>query len=102
MKIIWYEEMKENLEKIIHETTGFLGYKLTENKVEILKDNLTIETFRQAEQGLFGPISPMGKEFFRKGIVGDWKNYFGGKTLLSWAQWISDHLEGTDIVIPKN
>ena len=102
MKFIWYEEMKENLDKVIHETTRFLDHKLTENKVEILKDNLTIETFRKVEKGLFGPNSPLGKQFFRKGIVGDWKNYFEGKTLLAWDQWISDHLDGTDIAIPNN
>ena len=94
--------MKQNLEKIIEETSSFLGYNLTSNKIETLKNNLTIETFRKAEKEVYGPESPLGKEFFRKGIVGDSKNYFQGKTLLAWDQWISDHIAGTDITIPNN
>ena len=101
MKVIWYEEMKDSLSKVIKETSDFLGYHLTENKIETLKDNLTIEIFRNAEKS-FGPNSPLANDFFRKGIVGDWKNYFHGKTLLAWDQWISDNLEGTDIVIPNH
>ena len=101
MKFIWYEEMKENLEKVIEETSNFLACNLTENKIETLKDNLTIETFRNAEK-CFGPNNPLANDFFRKGIVGDWKNYFHGKTLLSLDKWISDNLEDTDIVIPNH
>jgi hypothetical protein len=38
-------------------------------------------------------------KFFRKGEVGDWKNYFCGEKLEEWDQWIKTHLDGTDIKI---
>ena len=39
----------------------------------------------------------MFTQFFRKGQVGDWKNYFGGEKLSQWDQWIADNLQGTDL-----
>ena len=36
-------------------------------------------------------------KFFRKGKVGDWKNYFEGESLSQWDQWIAENLEGTDL-----
>ena len=39
----------------------------------------------------------MYTKFFRKGQVGDWKNYFAGEKLGQWDQWIADNLQGTDL-----
>ena len=36
-------------------------------------------------------------QFFRKGQIGDWKNYFTGQKLEEWDAWIKQNLEGTDI-----
>ncbi len=36
-------------------------------------------------------------KFFRKGQVGDWKNYFEGENLSQWDQWIAENLKGTDL-----
>ena len=103
MKIIWYEDMKTNTTKIIQETTDFLKYQLSSNQLEQLENYLTFDNLKQVGfPGGENGDSPMGKNFFRKGIVGDWKNYFDGKMVLSWNEWIADHLEGTDIVLPNH
>ena len=34
---------------------------------------------------------------FRKGIVGDWKNYFEGERLKELDEWIEECLKGTGI-----
>ena len=41
----------------------------------------------------------MMNKFFRKGQVGDWKNYFSGEKLEEWDKWIGQHLEGTNLKI---
>ena len=41
----------------------------------------------------------MMTKFFRKGKVGDWKNYIKGENEDRWSKWISDNIEGTDIKI---
>ena len=57
--------------------------------------NLKILWFEDMKKDL---IKAMTK-FFRKGEVGDWKNYFSGKKLEEWDAWIKTNLEGTDIKI---
>ena len=42
------------------------------------------------------------KNFIRKGMVGDWKNYFNEENNKVWDKWIAENLEGTDIVLPKS
>ena len=37
--------------------------------------------------------------FFRKGEVGDWKNYLTGDNLMHWDDWIKSNLEGTELEI---
>jgi len=43
-------------------------------------------------------ISPdaEGNQFIRKGIVGDWKNYFDEAMNRDWDPWIQDQLKDTD------
>ena len=38
--------------------------------------------------------------FFRRGEVGDWKNYFAGDNLKLLDDWIKSNLEGTELDIP--
>ena len=38
-------------------------------------------------------------KFFRKGEVGDWKDYFSGEKLQNWDEWIQKNLQGTEIKI---
>ena len=39
------------------------------------------------------------QRFFRKGGLGDWKNYFQGENLKTWDEWIEENLAGTDITL---
>jgi hypothetical protein len=42
-------------------------------------------------------MKKMMTNFFRKGQIGDWKNYFTGDKLKEWDDWIEDNLTGTEI-----
>ena len=42
-------------------------------------------------------LKQMFTHFFRKGQVGDWKNYFKGETLNQWDEWIANNLQETDL-----
>ena len=42
-------------------------------------------------------MNQMMTKFFRKGTVGDWKNYIEGENENRWNEWIKNNLEGTDI-----
>ena len=70
-------------------------------QVLTLDDHLYIGNHRKhGTESLFGKDNPMNdnmERFFRKGQIGDWKNYFSGEKLQEWDEWISQNLEGTDI-----
>ena len=42
------------------------------------------------------------EKFFRKGVIGNWSEYFHGKQLEDFNKWIEDNLKGTDIKLPEN
>ena len=93
--------MKRDLISIIRDTSKFLGYHLTELKILILDDYLHIDNLRKiGAQGLSGgdpkSMTKMQK-FFRKGKVGDWKNFFEGEMLQNWDRWINKQVDGSGI-----
>jgi len=100
MKIVWFEEIKEDMMKVIREISKFIGYHMTEYKILKLDDHLYIDNFRQLLVEGSGDESM--KSFIRKGKVGDWKNYFNEENNQVWDKWIAENLEGTDIVLPKS
>eukprot|EP00095_Tigriopus_kingsejongensis_P010107 snap_masked-scaffold152_size304267-processed-gene-1.5 protein:Tk10107 transcript:snap_masked-scaffold152_size304267-processed-gene-1.5-mRNA-1 annotation:"hypothetical protein DAPPUDRAFT_49070" len=103
MKFIWYEDMKKDHKPMLRSICEFTGYKRSEKEIEVLAKHLTIDNMRKGavksakdeEEKLFYT------HFFRKGQVGDWKNYFEGEKLVEWDQWIQKSLEGTDIELPQ-
>jgi len=100
MKIVWFEEIKEDMMKVIRDISKFIGYHMTEYKVLQLDDHLYIDNFRNLLVESSGDESM--KKFIRKGKVGDWKNYFNEENNQIWDKWIAKNLEGTDIVLPKS
>ena len=95
MKIVWFEDMKNDMMKVIREISKFIGYHMTEYKVLKLDDHLYIDNFRQV-------VDDKMKCLIRKGKVGDWKNYFNEENNQVWDKWIAENLKGTDIVLPKS
>ena len=72
---MWFEDMKKDLISVIRDVAQFIGYHMTELKILQLDDLLHIDTLRKLTvEGMGG--DPKFKLNFRKGIVGDWKNYF--------------------------
>ena len=99
MKILWFEDMKKDLIKIIKDVSKFIGHHMTELKVLELDDHLYVDNFRKiASEG----NGQMMNKFVRKGKVGDWKNYFNEENNKKWDAWIESNLQGTDIKFPDH
>ena len=101
MKVLWFEDMKNDLIKVIKDVSKFIGYHMTELQVLRLDDHLYIDNFREVVcEAMVG--DPTMKGFIRKGKVGDWKNYFTDENLKFWDEWIAENLKGTDITFPDH
>ena len=72
VQFLWYEDMKMDLTKIIEKLCKFLDCQLSREQIEVLVEHVNFDNMKKNPN-----INPTGKTgFFRKGIVGDWKNTF--------------------------
>ena len=82
MKFVWYEDMKKNTIKGVSEMTEFVNHQLSEAKVIELVEHLKFNNMKERAVKVMADESFI--KFFRKGTVGDWKNYFTGERLKAW------------------
>ena len=84
----------------------FVKHPLSDAKIEELVEHLKFSNMKEratkAAEQMGGDdkqkaISDSFAKFYRKGMVGDWKNYFKGEKLKTWDDWISKNLEGSEI-----
>ncbi|XP_004477606.1 sulfotransferase 1E1 [Dasypus novemcinctus] len=78
---LFYEDMKEDIRKEIKKVMQFLGRKPSEELVEKIVHHTSFQEMKNnpatnyttlPEEAMNHKVSP----FMRKGITGDWKNYF--------------------------
>ena len=72
---VWYEDLQRDLPRAIHTVANFLGKPMTEEQVQRIKEHTGFESMKKNESICPAPFAPR-EMFFRKGEVGDWKNYF--------------------------
>ena len=87
LKFLWYEDLKKNLMGVTRDLSKFLGRHLTELKILQIDDFLYIENYREFRSKFPKNDSHGARKFFRKGIVGDWRNHFKA-SLNTWEAWI--------------
>lgn len=100
LKIIWYEDMKADLRKVIREVSEFLNRPLTPQQEDDLFHFLQFDNMRDTMREIPECADNFHEQmvsFFRKGEIGDWKNFL--KDNEKWDNWIKENLKGTDIQI---
>ena len=93
-----YEDMKQDLEGVINKVNVFLeNPELSKLQVDELKEFLHIDNFKKNPS--VNKVHEMrGKtNFIRKGIVGDYRNYFDEKMVHEWDGWLNEEFKETDI-----
>jgi len=71
--IIRYENLLNNFNKEFQQSINFLKLSITNNDIEILRTKYSFSKIAKREAGMEDTSS-----HFRKGVAGDWKNYFDG------------------------
>lgn len=105
LKHIWFEELKADQKAVMKELAKFLGKDFPDDKLDALDEHLKFDKLKNNDAVNHKP--PKGAvpdevrekfTFFRKGIVGDWKNWFTDEAeLKDFEEWIkkgSDGLKG--------
>ena len=100
MKFVWYEDMKKNTAKEVSSMATFVNHPMSEDKIGELVEHLKFSNMKErASQQMGGnnDLSNNMTKFYRKGTVGDWKNYFKGEKLQMWENGITKNMEGSDV-----
>ena len=71
-----YEEMKADLNKSIKTIASFLGHNLSDEEIVKISEQSTFTAMKKNNAVNKTSAKVFGDQFIRKGIVGDWKNYF--------------------------
>nr|XP_033793848.1 sulfotransferase 6B1-like [Geotrypetes seraphini] len=71
--ILTYEDLKKNLAAGVKQIAEFFGFSLTREQIQEIADKSTFQNMKANSQETHGRF---GQILFRKGDVGDWKNYF--------------------------
>jgi len=79
IKLIHYNELKEDLRGKMRDIAEFLEIEYDENKLDLMMNNCSIETMRNKKDPLGAQVERKHlfkdpKKFFNKGINGRWCN----------------------------
>ncbi len=99
--LLFFEDMKLDLESNVRKVAKFLEKELSDDQVKILVENLTFKNMKKSGAAFDKMIQKMSRtegnkgSFFRKGDVGDWKNYFTEEMNKRMDEAIEKHFKGT-------
>lgn len=96
-----YEELQKDLPKQVGIIANFLGYQLSQESIEEIAEKCTFKNMKQDKVGAIETnkdvVMRKGQSFYRKGIVGDWRNYFSDIQLAQFNDWCNSRLGGTGL-----
>lgn len=92
VKVITYEDMKQDLAAGVRDISNFFGYSLTEEQVQRIAEGSTFSAMKQKATDTHSSIGPV---IFRKGVVGDWKKNFTPEQSKEMDETFKARLAGT-------
>lgn len=96
---LFYEDLKKDLLGNVKKIADFMDKNLTVEETASVVESCSFSSMAktkgtlQDDDGLGGNSS----KFFRKGIIGDWKNYFNKEQSLRMDQWVKETLDGSGL-----
>jgi len=98
-----YEDMKKDLLSHVKKIAGFIGQNLSSQEAERVAEACSFSSMKADPKTNYDryrdKIYKKGStfSFMRKGVVGDWKNYFSDEQLAEFDKLYASRLEGTGI-----
>ena len=93
--------MKKDLPKAVESIASFIGYKLEPQVVDSIAQQCAFQSMKENPAANTPPAPQLRKEgsepFIRKGIVGDWKNYFTEDQNQRFDEQYTEKMSGTGL-----
>lgn len=104
IKMVWFEDMKKDLESVINDIGDFIGHKVPADSMASLLSHMHIDNFRKNDavnmKPLRGTVPDEVREnhnFIRKGVVGDGKSHFkSAEVEASFDDWVNKNNKDED------
>ena len=106
-KVVSYEEMKANPQKVIEDIATFLDIQVNPEQLEAIAEATSFEAMKAnpstnySHWDQYGLRVPNESEFMRKGQVGDYKNHLDSQMQTNIDDWINLHCEAFPLVKSK-
>ncbi len=98
---ITYEDLKKDLVKEVGMISHFLNHSLSSTELQEVAAACTFEAMKKNKIGAIekNKAKTMKKDqsFYRKGIIGDWQNYFSPEQTKAFDDWCELNLKGTGL-----
>lgn len=97
---IKYEDMKKDLINNINLIAEFLNFNLSREEAEFVAQKSSFKAMKanpETNMEQWSDSFKPGSSFMRKGIVGDWVNYFSEEQIEQFNQWYASYTEGTGL-----
>ena len=96
--------MKKDTPGLVKEIADFLSVPLTDKQVGEVVLATSLDNMRkQAEdRAPDADFKDFATKFFRKGAIGNWKEFFQGERLEEFNKWIEENLKDSDIKMTFN
>ena len=94
-----YEQMHQDRASVVRKVAVFLGVVLTDADVDNIVENTSFEVMKRNPDTNFqqweknGMIQTDESTFMRKGVVGDWKNYFTEEENEAFMKWRNEEVQ---------
>ena len=99
--VLKYEDMKKDLPSAVATIAKFIGQDISKELVEEIAHKTTFENMKKDSTANYEWMKkfakPGGTDFMRKGVVGDWKNYFTPEQTARLDAVYNEKMKGTGI-----
>ncbi|XP_042240620.1 sulfotransferase 1E1-like isoform X2 [Homarus americanus] len=98
MFFVFYEDMKEDIMAVLHKLNKFLGTNLTQQQLDNVSRHTSFSAMKSRGEPLIdgdvfnADVREKVGGYFRKGIIGDWKNHFTPELEQEMNQWVESHV----------
>lgn len=100
MHFVTYESLKANIIQELQYINIFLGTRLTWQQLEGVAQHTSFSAMKSRGEPIKNHFFTNSKDevkFYRKGMVGNWKNHFSPELQGETDEWIRKNLAGSDL-----
>ena len=91
-----YEDMKKDHRGAVKKIAEFMGYNLKGEVIDMIVEKSTFQNMKE-NPGFSNKFRKPGADFFRKGVVGDWRSHFTPQQNVEFDTVYAEKMKGSGL-----